>query len=421
METQIEVKFKDDIIKGILITEDENFMTIKLSSGYNSVLKKENVKVISKKEVKIDKKELSPREQNSKLPKILILHTGGTIASKVDYETGAVKAQTTPEELFNLYPEILDLANIETKLIGNILSGDLNVAHWNLILNAIKENLSNDICGIIISHGTDTMSYTAPALQYALSNIPCPIILVGSQRSSDRPGADAYLNLRRSIEFILNQKDNKVQFRRVGVGMYSNLNDDEVTIFDSINVKKSHSSRRDAFKQINFEPFAKISENNYIEFRPELKSTLPENNLEISLFDENIKIGIFKSHPSLRPEEINLLSYYDAVIIEGTGFGNLHVNEVDSITKFGPKNLEALKKLQETTKVIVVSQTGSGVTALNVYNYGKKIKDTGVYGNFMNLISETQYSRIAHLLSIKKFEELWETQIEGFELIDLDK
>lgn len=424
METQIEVIFKGSKLKGILIRETENILTLKLSSGYNSNLKKSQVKEISRETLELEQIKTNSIEikKKSSLPKIAILHTGGTIASKVDYETGAVTSRSTPEELLALYPELSKLVNIEPEMIGNILSGDLNIAHWNVILKSIEEKLKDkNLSGIIISHGTDTLSYSAPALQYAIKNLSIPVILVGSQRSSDRPGADAYLNLTRAVEFIIKQSKEKEQFRRVGVSMYSSINDGEVTIFDAINVKKAHSSRRDAFKQINYSPFAIIGENSYVEVRPELKSLILKEKPIVSYFNEDIKIGIFKTHPSLRPKELEMLSYYDAVIIEGTGMGNLHVNKVDDITKFGPGNLNALKNLQKTTKVVMLSQTGSGMTALNVYSYGVKIKETGVLGNFMNLISESLYSRLVFCLSSKSnFEEIWESQLEGFNLITLD-
>ncbi|MEC8339687.1 MAG: Glu-tRNA(Gln) amidotransferase subunit GatD [Nanoarchaeota archaeon] len=424
MEIKIEVEYKGALIKGFVLKEDKDYITIKLSSGYNSTLKKVDIKEISRKN--LEKKNNASKkalENNDDLPKIAILHTGGTIASKVDYETGAVTSKSTPEELLSLYPEITQLASVHPEMIGNILSGDLNIAHWNIMLKKIEEIIKDgNFSGIIISHGTDTLSYTAPALQYAIKNLPIPIILVGSQRSSDRPGADAYLNLKRSVEFIVSQSKEDKQYRRVGVGMYTSISDDSVTIFDAINVKKTHSSRRDAFKQINYASVAEISSSGTKFLRGDLLENKPNGPCEFTYFNEGVKIGIFKAHPSLRPEEISMLSYYDAVIIEGTGFGNLHVNEVDDITRFGPKNLEALKKLQETTKVVITSQTGSGETALNVYSYGVKIRDTGVLGNFMNLISESQYSRLAYCLSKKDegFDTLWNSNLEGFELVSLD-
>ena len=132
---------------------------------------------------------------NKKLPKISILHTGGTIASKVSYKTGGVTVKFKPEEIMEMFPKIKKIANIDSRLIGNMFSEDMNFSHYNLIAKEIKKEVKKGSKGIIITHGTDTMHYTSTALSFILEDLNIPVLLTGAQRSSDRPSSDAELNL----------------------------------------------------------------------------------------------------------------------------------------------------------------------------------------------------------------------------------
>ena len=423
MESFLEVEFKGEILKGILINETQEYYTIKLSSGYNATLKKEQTKIINSSKTSHDftKSTISNQKEDSALPTVAIFHTGGTIASKIDYQTGAVSSKFTPEELLGLYPELNDLANLKPKMIANLSSEDMRFEHYNLLLEAIQEAISEGVDGIIISHGTDTMHYSSAALHYGLRNLNVPILLVGAQRSSDRASSDAYLNLKASLEFISNQKNQEHKFRRVGICMHNTISDDEFVILDALNAKKMHSSRRDAFKQINYNPAALITKKGITTIRDELFTLLPKNKLEILKYDVSLKIGFFKAHPHLFPEEIRALSFYDGLVIDGTGLGHMAVSEFDEYTKINKENLEAIKELQKTTKVAVGVQTVSGQTNLNIYSSGRYLLETGVLGQGWNLITETLFIRLAHCLSYKeKFEELWDSNLEGFEIKSTD-
>ncbi len=418
----LEVDYKGEIIKGPLLKEDNKYFMIKLSSGYNANLLKENCKIISESE----QDDTKPKSNNSKnkpnktLPNITILHTGGTIASKVDYRTGAVSSKFTPEELMNLFPELNEIANVETKLIGNIFSEDMRFQEYNLMLKEIKLAIENKTDGIIIAHGTDTLHYTSAALQYATENLNVPVILVGSQRSSDRPSSDAFSNLYAASQFLISQKDKKTRFNRIGICMHSTSNDDKFTILDSINAKKMHSTQRDAFKQINFKPFAEINlfKNNELTiFRTELKTTTNKEEFSYTEFNEQLKIGFFKVHPNMFAWELDHLTQYDAVVIEGTGIGNIPQNDDNS--KQDKNILNKLHQICDKTKVFSGVQTVYGEVSLDIYSRGRDIQDAGIIGNRINLTSESTFCRIAYCLSQpdKDFEELWEENLEGFDLI----
>ncbi|MDA3855459.1 MAG: Glu-tRNA(Gln) amidotransferase subunit GatD [Candidatus Woesearchaeota archaeon] len=423
MDYEVEVKFQNKILKGILINEDKEFIVLKLSSGYNANLKKKEVEILSKN--KIEKKEVSKKEKlDSKkvLPKVTILHTGGTIASKVDYVTGAVSSKFTVDELLGIFPELNSVAQIDAKMIGNLFSEDMRFAHYNLILKEIKLAIENKSEGVIISHGTDTLHYSSAALQYSLKNLSIPVILVGAQRSSDRPSSDAYTNLNAAVDFILENSKLDLKYQRVGVCMHEKISDDSYLILDGINVKKMHSTRRDAFKQINYLPVARIKSKKIEIIRKDLFVLKTKENFSYVEYNTNLKIGFFKAHPNLFPEEIEALSIYDAVIIEGTGLGHLAVNEVDKETLIHKKNLESLKNLCKKINVIVGVQTVYGETNLNVYSSGRYIKESGVLGNHMNLTTESLFLRAAYCLSQKdkSFKDSWNENLEGFDVRSLE-
>jgi glutamyl-tRNA(Gln) amidotransferase subunit D len=416
----LEVEYKGEIIKGPLLKEDENYFMIKLSSGYNVNLKKENCNIIS--ETDIEDKKTQPKpitKPNTKLPNVTILHTGGTIASKVDYRTGAVSSKFTPHELMNLFPELNELANINTKLIGNIFSEDMRFAEYNLMLKEIKLAIENKTDGIIIAHGTDTLHYTSAALQYATKNLSVPVILVGAQRSSDRASSDAFSNLTSAVEFIIYNKSQETKFNRVGICMHETINDDSYLILDGINAKKMHSTQRDAFKQINYKPFARISNNgNTIEvLRKDLQTSNPTEEFTFTEFNEELKIGFFKVHPNMFDWELDHLTQYDAVVIEGTGIGNLPQNNDNK--KQDRAILKKLHEICDKTKIFAGVQTVYGEVSLDIYSRGRDMQNAGIIGNRINLTTESTFCRIAYCLSNTKkdLDELWEKNLEGFEKI----
>jgi len=372
----VEIKTKKEKIKGRLMSSKKN-KVLKLSSGYNLSIEDKNIKSIKKLPQKTNKKIIKIK-QNKNLPKIVILHTGGTLASKVDYETGAVSSSFTPKDLLDKYPELKELAYIDSKLVFNILSENFNFSHYNKLAREIQKVKAE---GIIITHGTDTLAYTSAALTFALEGLSMPIILVASQRSSDRPSSDAFLNLKLAIKFIL-----ETDFKDVGICMHSSMNDESCYILPATKTKKLHSSRRDAFKPINTKPIALVSKDN-IKFYN--KNYNKENRkLKIKLFKENLKIGIITMHPNMNPSELSLFKNFNGLIINGLGMGHIPVED--------EKILNELKKLKMPK--VMVTQTIFGPINMNVYSTGRKIKDY-LLGNYLDLTLETAFIKLAWLLS----------------------
>ncbi len=416
MKEELEIVFNENNIKGILIKEDDEYITLKLKSGYNANLKKENIKLLSRNQIEEKDKPKVEKPDTSDLPKITILHTGGTIASKVDYRTGGVSSKFTADELMVLFYELNEKAAISARMIGNIFSEDMRFNEYNLMLDEIQKAINEKTQGIIIAHGTDTMHYSSAALQYACKNLSIPVILVGAQRSSDRASSDAFTNLNAAVDFIIENSKHEKAFRRVGICMHENLSDNSFLILDGLNAKKMHSTRRDAFKQINYPAFARIENSKLEILRKDLLSEKPEKKFNYAKYNTELKIGFFKSHPNMFAEELKNLEYYDAVVIEGTGIGNLP--EHDDNTKKDGKILKALEELTNKIKVLAGVQTTSGEISLDIYSRGRDLQTAGIIGNRINLTTETIFCRTAFCLSQKEkpFEEIWDENLEGFKI-----
>ena len=253
----INVQTNDCQFTGILMPRyelaDKNHVVIKLKSGYNIGIKTSSIQSITKIMQESDqnisvgtiKKEYLKEKlkEIETLPKIALISTGGTIASKVDYRTGGVSAALSASELYASVPELGKYASIDPEVLLNEYSENLKPEHWTMIANKIAEKVkSNMYCGIIVSHGTDTMHYTASALSFALQNLPIPVVIVGAQRSSDRPSSDAALNLISATIFVT-----KSELSGVFVTMHASPSDDTIACHVGTRVRKNHTSRRDAF------------------------------------------------------------------------------------------------------------------------------------------------------------------------------
>jgi glutamyl-tRNA(Gln) amidotransferase subunit D len=404
----VKLSLENEHLEGILVKEDDKHIVLKLSSGYNIGIRKNRILKI---EDIYSHKELVKEQDSEKvhkeivhgegLPKVLILHTGGTIASKVDYQTGAVTPKFTPEELNSMFPEIKDLAKIESRLFRNMASDDMRFAHYNLLAKEVEKELHEhkDLKGIIITHGTDTLHYTSAALSFIFEHLHIPIVLVGSQRSSDRGSSDAAMNLISAVAFIAN-----TSLKGVFICMHESMSDDACVILNGINARKMHSSRRDAFKQINGAPIARVD---YTSKTVEYLGDYPESSLnsagqlKIHPFDENIKIGMCVSRPNMFAEELDAYKKFDGLILEGTGLGHFPITASDEYTKENDKIRNVIKSLCEKMPVVMSVQTIYGSVNMNVYSPGREMIAMGVIGNYSTLTPESSFIKLAWLLSQK--------------------
>lgn len=400
---------KEGDIQGVILPSSTKItLVLKLSSGYNVGILRKKVKTVTlvEKAKPTKEKEIKKIAHSVKKKTITILHTGGTIASKVDYATGAVVAKYGPEEIVEMFPELEQLANIKSRLISNMSSDDMRFSNYNFMAKEIAKEIKEGVDGIIITQGTDTMALTSAALSFILENLSIPVLLVGSQRSSDRGSSDAGLNLLSAVYFML-----ETDFAEVGVCMHKGMNDDYCVILPGLKCRKMHSSRRDAFHAINARPYAEVNfalkkvhiiDNS---FRKRSKKEL-----ELKLFKE-VKVGWLRSRPEMFANEVKVFSKYDALLLEGTGLGHMPI----SSDKENEKILAELKKLAKKIPIAMSVQTINGRVDMNVYSPGRTLIDIGVLGNYSDMHPETAYIKLAWLVSNypKEVRELFDKDLRG--------
>ncbi|MDO8642889.1 MAG: Glu-tRNA(Gln) amidotransferase subunit GatD [Candidatus Woesearchaeota archaeon] len=377
-------------IEGILMpTDDDAHTFVKLDSGYNlgvenkSIVKIQTISALSSKPTTAHH---IPLAKN--LPTITLLHTGGTIASKVDYESGGVTAKYSAHDLLQLVPELATIANIKTELVANIMSEDMNFSDYHKIIAGIKKHAA-DCDGIIIGHGTDTLGYTAAALAFALETISIPVILVGSQRSSDRGSTDAAANLICAAQFIT-----QTNFAGVAICMHHTSSDDVCAILPPTKTRKMHTSRRDAFQPINAAPIALV---HYPTGKVDILATdYARKSAGTLMVQEKFSpnIGLLKVHPSIKPELVEFFAKnYAGIVIEGTGLGHAPTNTPENL-----KNYETLKKyIKQGGIVAITSQCLYGRVHPSVYTNLRRLAEIGCIF-CEDMLPETAYIKLAWLL-----------------------
>jgi len=362
---------KDNLTyEGILIPRseygDDKHIVIKIRSGYNigvRITPKTKIEKVGA-GVKPSFKPPPPPEQNPNLPRVSILATGGTIASRVDYRTGAVRPAISAGDLYSIVPELSEIAIIDPEVIFSVFSEDLTPKHWTRIAEAVAEHIERGVSGVVITHGTDTMGYTAAALSFALQNLPVPVVLVGAQRSEDRPSSDAALNL---IGAVLTAA--KAPFAEVVVAMHETISDKAKAIHRGTKVRKCHTSRRDAFKSINIKPIARVLDGRVVMLTDNYRRRDSDRRLRLKAsFDE--KVALIKFYPSMNPRFIELCIEmgYKGIILEGTGLGHV-----------GRHCFDAIRKAIENDMIVAMtSQCIWGRVNMNVYTNGRDLLAIGV-------------------------------------------
>jgi glutamyl-tRNA(Gln) amidotransferase subunit D len=404
---RIKVITKDEIKQGILMPNQEtDSVVIKLDNGYNVGINKKKVKEIKVVEKYKEKTSSSKTKskKDSKKPTIAILHTGGTIASKVDYESGGVVASFSDEDFVNMFPEIKEIANVNTSLVSNMMSEDMRFKHYQLLAKAIEKNVKKGVDGIIIGHGTDTLAVTSAALSFIFENLPIPVILVGSQRSTDRGSTDAAVNLICAAEFIA-----KTDFVGVAICMHESTNDNSCLILPATKTKKLHTSRRDAFKAVNDNAIARVNyETRKIESLKKYEKKSKEKLIIKDKFED--KVAIIKSYPNMLPDLIDAITQkkYKGVVLEGTGIGHLQTNIQEN-----EKNYEALKRLINSgSTAVVTSNCIFGRVHKDIYTNTRRLKNIGViYAK--DMLTETAFIKLAWLLGNYKKEEVKELMTQN--------
>jgi glutamyl-tRNA(Gln) amidotransferase subunit D len=381
----IKITTEDGEISGLLMPRYESaskeYIVIKLKSGYNTGIHVGKIKSITKmlgKDQAVASVRIPAVTAKHNLPKVALISTGGTIASKIDYRTGGVHAALSADELYVSVPELANHASIDPEVLMSEYSENLRPEHWTWIAEKVTEKIkSGRYSGIVVSHGTDTMHYTAAALSFALQKLPVPVVLVGAQRSSDRPSSDAALNLLSATIFATESK-----CAGVFVAMHACTSDDIIACHVGTRVRKNHTSRRDAFESIDMIPVAFVR-NNEIEMQHKhpnrLEQRSSDNPFEVNTKFED-RVILLKYYPGFDPTLIEhaINVGYRAIVLEGTGLGHV-----------GKACFPALKKAVDAGLLVcMTSQCTWGRVRMTVYDTGRDLLDIGVIP-LSDMISET--------------------------------
>jgi glutamyl-tRNA(Gln) amidotransferase subunit D len=375
---------------------DDNIITIKLKTGYNigiAVDKKTEIVLIQKQHT--IEKPIKQIPFDQKKPTISIIGTGGTIACYVDYRTGAVHPASSAEELAFSVPEIFNLCNVKSQVAYQMLSENIEVSHWQTLAKSVAQELNGGAAGVVIPHGTDTLGYTAAALSFILKNLSGPVVLVGAQRSSDRPSSDAAQNLIAAATVAATS-----DIGEVVVVMHGEISDTFSTIHRGTKVRKFHTSRRDAFQTVNDLPLGIVENNTITPQAPYRKKTEGPVTTD-TLMEEDVAILYF--YPGMKPQDIPKKK---GIVLAGTGLGHVSTKLLSRIRTL----------IKDGSVIVMTSQCIFGRTNMRVYSSGRDLIKAGVLSG-EDMLPETAYVKLmwvlAHVKTKQEVESLMTTNIAG--------
>ncbi len=365
-------------------TLDDQHVVIKLKTGYNVGLHVERLRTMVElgyKEAvyKIPEQAFPSRPE---LPRVTLLGTGGTIASRLDYRTGAVIPAFTPGELYGAVPELADLANLTTKKLFGVFSENMAKDQYVALAEAVVREIEEGVDGIVIGHGTDTMGHTAAILSFMVQDPPVPIVMVGSQRSSDRPSSDAALNLIHAVRAA-----GSGQIAEVQICMFGPTSDQYALLHRGTRCRKMHSSYRSTFRTVGDTPLAMVGDDfTWLtdDYRRRDRSRLPRLD---TAYDDRTTILYY--YPGMKPDLVDALVErgYRGIVIAGTGLG--HVNK--------PLYPALQRAVAAGVHVVMTVQTLWGYAQMYVYDTGRDLMDLGVVP-LDNMLPETALMKLSWVL-----------------------
>jgi len=377
----IQIKTGKTSYEGIILPRSEysaaNYINLKLENNYNvgiKVSEVQEVKKIGKREAvyKIPEK-IFPK--NKDLPNVTLLGTGGTVASRLDYTTGAVIPSFTPGELFSAVPELAEICNLECEMVFEILSENMKHEYWQKLAKKVEEAANSGV-------------EASAALSFMLKDLSIPVVLVGSQRSSDRPSSDAALNLINAA--IVASSD----IAEVVVSMMGSSSHDYALIHQGTLVRKMHSSVRDTFRTIDSIPLGMVRNREIKMFTQDYRKRSKSETKAITKFEN--KITLIYSYPEIDNELIDFFidKGYKGIVLAGTGLGHVPTTLYDSIER----------AIQEEITILMTTQTLHGFVGMNVYSTGRELQNMGVIPG-RNLLPEVGYVKLGWVLGQTKNPE----------------
>jgi glutamyl-tRNA(Gln) amidotransferase subunit D len=383
-------------------TADADHIVLKMHNGYNVGISAESIESI---------KELGYKEAHYKIPEsefpvspdkpnVTLLGTGGTIASRLDYRTGAVIPAFTPGELYGAVPELADICNLKTEKLFGVFSENMGPEQWITTANAIGREIENGVDGVVIGHGTDTMHHTAGILSFMVQDSPVPVVMVGSQRSSDRPSSDAAFNLRCAVNAAA-----KGEIAEVMVCMFGPTSEHYNLLHRGTRVRKMHSSYRSTFRTLGDIPIATCTPDSVDPIRDDYRRRRKDRNVRIdTAFEE--KVSIVYYYPNMKPDIIESLidNDYRGIVIAGTGLGHVNKPLYEPLRKAAKKGIA----------IYMTVQTLWGYVQMFVYDTGRDLLEAGIVPA-ANMLPEVAYVKLCwalgHATDPEKVREIMLTPI----------
>jgi len=415
----VEVHTDKETYRGILMPRpgtffDKGYVAVKLDNGYNIGIDEKRIK-----KIELISKYQKPAAEGKKiqhqknLPTVPILSFGGTISSKIDYRTGGVSAAYTAEDFVAMMPELASVANLRAEQLMKLMSEDMVPEHWQSMAEIIADELNKDeVSGVIITHGTDTLHFSTAAMSFFLRDLNKPVVFTAAQRSIDRGSSDAFSNLLCAVHAAA-----KFDGAAVITCLHGTTNDDYCILNRGTKVRKMHTSRRDAFRPINELPLAKVYENGQIEILND--SYNKKNNRKVEVDNKfETKTALVYVYPGMDNEVFDyyIKNKFKGVVIAGTGLG--HVPGLSEIAKSYPKN-SLLKKIKEMNDagiaVVIASQAIYGRVHPYVYTNLRRLSMELNCIFAEDMTPETAYVKLGWVLGhTNKMEEVRKMMITNY-------
>jgi glutamyl-tRNA(Gln) amidotransferase subunit D len=386
-------------------TSDALHIVLKLDSGYNIGIRHDTIVGMEKTGYREANYQIPEQEfpRNEANPTVKLLGTGGTIASRLDYRTGAVIPAFSPGELYGSVPELADICNLETEKLFGVFSENMGPDQYLVLAEKVGEAIGAGYDGIMIGHGTDTMHHTSAALSFMIQRLPVPVIMVGSQRSSDRPSSDAAQNLINAAWAA-----GHGPIAEVLVCMFGPTSDLYNLLHRGTRVRKMHSSVRSTFRTLGDIPVAMVEKGKVTPLHDEWARRRTDRDVTIQAAYER-KVSLTYYYPGMQPDVIDSLvdCGYRGIVIAGTGLG--HVNRLI---------YPALARARDAgVQVYMTLQTLWGFVQMQVYETGREILELGVIP-LANMMPEVAFIKLGWALGVHPDDpaaarELMTTSVAG--------
>ncbi|MGI0129496.1 MAG: Glu-tRNA(Gln) amidotransferase subunit GatD [Thermoplasmata archaeon] len=332
-------------------------------------------------------------------PWVALLTTGGTIASRVDYETGGVRPVRAEREILEFYPELESGGRVRIVPVFDRLSEDILPEDWLVLADRAVAAFADGACGVVIAHGTDTLAFSAAALSFLLVDLPGPVVLVGAQRSPDRPSSDGPSNLAAAVRVA-----REGRFGEVVIVMHAGLSDGRYAVHRGTWVRKMHSSRRDAFQSRNGPPLGFIDSDGLRLSLPVRPAHAGPAGVDGPLASNG---GLLWFYPGLTPERAAAFADgLGGVVLAGTGLGHV-----------GALHLDWIRRAVGNGQVVAMTtQCLEGSADPFVYATGRELQRAGVL-YLGDLLPEVAFVKLlwalAHASEPKAVEALLLSDVAG--------